>query len=89
LSAENLPVPTQIKIDVDGIEHKVLAGAHETLRNPILKSVLVELNTNLDSHRRIIDDMSALGFSLSNDQVNAAIRNKGRFKGVGNHIFRR
>lgn len=85
----HMPVPTHIKIDVDGIEHKVLAGAERTLNEPGLISVLVELNTNLEVHRRIIDDMTALGFKLSPEQVEAAIRKKGAFKGVGNHIFRR
>jgi FkbM family methyltransferase len=89
VSAGQIPVPKHIKIDVDGIEHKVIAGARETLRNPALKSVLVELNTNLEIHRRIIDDMCSLGFSFSAAQAEAAIRKDGLFKGVGNHIFRR
>ncbi len=89
IAAGHMPVPKRIKIDVDGIEHKVLAGAHGTLNEPALQSVLVELNTNLDVHRRVVHDMTALGFSLSQDQVDAAIRKEGAFKGVGNHIFRR
>ena len=89
IAAGYMAVPTHIKIDVDGMEHKVLAGASRTLEDPALKTVLVELNTNLDQHRQVVDKMRALGFSLSQDQVNAALRETGRFKGVGNHIFRR
>ena len=33
-----------IKIDVDGIEHVILSGAKETLKNPICRSVFVEVN---------------------------------------------
>ena len=84
-----LPVPAHIKIDVDGLEHKVLHGCRATLADPRLKSVLVEINTNLELHRNIIDEMKALGFGLSAAQVAAALRTEGAFAGVGNHIFER
>ncbi len=84
-----MPIPQHIKIDVDGLEHKVLAGAKRTLENPALNSVLVELNTNLDLHCRVVRQMEELGFTYSKTQVEAALRKEGPFKGVGNHIFRR
>ncbi|MGH8129696.1 MAG: FkbM family methyltransferase [Steroidobacteraceae bacterium] len=37
-----VPAPDHIKIDIDGAEHEVLAGARQTLRS--VTSVLVELN---------------------------------------------
>src|SRR3954471_7713795 len=49
-----VPLPTHIKIDVDGIEHKVLAGGRQVLAEPALKSILVEINTNLEEHRALI-----------------------------------
>jgi FkbM family methyltransferase len=39
------PYPNYIKIDVDGIEISILKGAKEVLKNPALKSVIVELGT--------------------------------------------
>ena len=84
-----LPVPTHIKIDVDGLEHKVLDGGRNTLADRRVKSVLVEINTNLSEHQRVIEDMLALGFSYSADQVYSAMRREGPFKGMGNHVFRR
>jgi FkbM family methyltransferase len=84
-----LPVPTHIKIDVDGLEHKVLDGGRNTLADRRVKSVLVEINTNLPEHRRLIDDMAAQGFSCSARQVESSIRKDGPFRGVGNHVFRR
>jgi FkbM family methyltransferase len=84
-----LPVPTHIKIDVDGIEHKVLAGCRKTLGNRKVRSVLVEINTNLPEHRSIIGQMADLGFSYSTGQVNSSMRQDGPFKGVANHVFRR
>lgn len=41
-----MPAPTYLKIDVDGLELKVIAGAGSLLRHPKLKSVLVEANYN-------------------------------------------
>lgn len=84
-----VPLPDHIKIDVDGLEHKVLHGCAATLKNPKLKSVLVEINTNLELHRNIIQEMRTLGFGFSEAQVSSALRSEGAFAGVGNHIFRR
>ena len=38
------PFPNYLKIDVDGIEDKIIAGASKTLRNEKLKAVLIELD---------------------------------------------
>ena len=84
-----LPVPNHIKIDVDGLEHKVLAGCRDALADHRLKSVLVEINTNLEPHRKIIADMQALGFDYSEQQVAQARRTEGAFKGVGKYVFQR
>lgn len=84
-----MPVPTHIKIDVDGIEPKVLAGAHGTLRDARLQSVLIEINTNLESHWEMVDAMLDAGFDYDRDQADGARRERGAFKGVGNYVFRR
>lgn len=84
-----LPVPSHIKIDVDGLEHKVVAGCRATLRDPRLKSMLVEINSGLEEHRRIVDELSDLGFKYSEEQVRAARRTAGPSAGVGNYVFRR
>ena len=45
LAQKILPeIPKMIKIDVDGIEHLVLSGAKETLKNQKCKTVLIEIN---------------------------------------------
>ena len=77
LSEGVLPPPHHIKIDVDGLEHLVLQGARETLRQPQLKSLLVELNTHLDEHLALIDEMTHLGFEIDPNQVNVAVRQQG------------
>lgn len=48
-----LPQPDHIKIDVDGIEHIILRGASELLKNT--KSVLVEINEDFTAQRDLSD----------------------------------
>jgi FkbM family methyltransferase len=38
------PFPTYIKLDVDGLELAIVEGAHKTLRDPRLRSVMIELS---------------------------------------------
>lgn len=46
LKTYGLPFPNHIKIDVDGIEDRIVSGAKATLRDPRLRSVLVEVNSD-------------------------------------------
>jgi len=82
-----LPCPNFIKIDVDGIEHKVLAGAKKTLSNPKLKSIIVELNTHLKEHLSAIESLTLAGFVYEQTQAEGALRKSGAFEGVGEFIF--
>lgn len=84
-----MPVPSHIKLDVDGFEHKVIAGAAETLRNPAVQSLIIEINPHLAEHRGILDHLSGLGFSYDPAQVARAARTEGTFTGVGEYVFRR
>lgn len=84
-----IPVPTHIKVDVDGLEPQIVAGARATLSDPRVRSVLIEINTNLDEHWDVVDQIVASGFDYSQDQVERAQRKEGPFKGVGNYVFRR
>lgn len=85
----SMPVPDYIKLDVDGFEHKVLDGARRTLENPKVKEILVELNTHLPEHRRVIGRLQSFGFSYDPQQAEHALRKEGAFQGVGEFIFRR
>lgn len=89
VAAEAMPVPAHIKIDVDGLEHKVVAGAANTLADRRVRSVLIEINTALDEHWEIVDTFLALGFDYGRDQVARSVRTEGAFQGVGNYVFRR
>lgn len=84
-----IPAPNHIKIDVDGFEPKVIAGARATLRDPAVKSLLIETNQNLDDHRAMVDELASLGFRHDPAQVARAERKDGAFKGVAEYVFRR
>ena len=57
----NLPTPSHIKIDVDGLEDRVLQGGLKTFGNA--KSILIEIDAkNTDQNREIQGVLSNLGF---------------------------
>lgn len=89
VSAGTVPVPDHIKLDVDGFEHRVIEGARNTLKNPKVKSLIVELNTHLQEHRDAIALLEQLGFTFDPEQARGALRKEGAFEGVGEYIFRR
>jgi FkbM family methyltransferase len=71
LVREGLPAPNHIKIDVDGLEHRVIAGMLETLQRAELKSVLIEINFDNPKNLAIVDRMAELGWRYSWEQLRA------------------
>ena len=58
------PVPQHIKIDVDGIEDKIILGAERTLAHPALQSVLVEIDLrNREYFAFVVEKMKKAGFA--------------------------
>lgn len=84
-----IPVPEYIKIDVDGFEHKVVRGGRRTFKNRKLKSICVEINTNLDVHKKLVKEIEAYGFYFDPAQVESSTRKAGPFKGCAEIIFNR
>lgn len=89
VASQAIPVPTHVKIDVDGIEPQVVVGMGDLLDNPALQSLLIETNLNLEDHRQMVEQLKGHGFKVDQDQVQRAMRQVGAFKGVAEHVFRR
>jgi FkbM family methyltransferase len=78
-----IAAPNYLKIDVDSIEERILAGACETLRNPDLRSVLIELEAaDTPRNDRLTDALAAAGFRPT-------LRSATDQGGVVNGIFER
>jgi FkbM family methyltransferase len=77
-----LEQPNLIKIDVDGAEPLVLRGAPRTLRDPALRSVLVEVTEGEPETKEIVGLLEAAGLSL-------ASRHFHERSGVSNFVFAR
>lgn len=64
-----IPLPSHIKIDVDGLEHQVIAGCRRTLANPAVKTVLVEIDFRSPHADATIDFMTGLDWRYSTEQL--------------------
>ncbi len=84
-----IDVPDFIKVDVDGFEYKVIKGAENTLKNVKVRSLCIEINTNLVAHRQLVDYLQSLGFYFDPRQVELATRAEGAFKGCAEYVFDR
>jgi FkbM family methyltransferase len=65
-----LPAPTHAKVDVDGAEVEVFAGAAQTLASPTLRSILVEM---ADDRSDIECVLLAAGFRLQRTHETPAV----------------
>ena len=83
-----IPEPPELmKIDVDGIEHLILRGAGQTLRQPSLRSVLIEVDdafTELASE--VAECLGEAGFTLA-QRRHAQMFEGGRFATSYNQIW--
>lgn len=89
----NLPIPNHIKIDVDGNEYLIIQGAELTLDNRTLRTLMVELATDIDGQdtsnylerlnegKQVIKILQSKGFVLKRiDIVGQDTRSR-------NHLF--
>jgi len=84
-----MPIPQFIKIDVDGFEHKVIEGALLTLKKPEVRSLCIEVNGNLEEHKKMLSKLEKLGFYHDPLQVERSIRKEGAFVGCAEYILDR
>jgi FkbM family methyltransferase len=69
VASEIMSVPEHIKIDVDGLEHRVVAGGRKTFADPRLRTVLIEIDFSIDTAREIVEMMTASGWKYSIAQL--------------------
>ena len=81
-----LPLPTHIKMDVDGHESAIVHGAEKVLGDRNLQSVLVELNLETGKDRAVIDALANNGLRLEAQRQTTGGAGT-RFAGVHNCIF--
>jgi FkbM family methyltransferase len=81
-----LPQPNVMKIDVDGAEAAVLAGASKTLRNPLLNTVFIELTDRTQAAEA--EALLQHGFRLAAKVPVTRLRG-GFYPDLFNCIFRR
>lgn len=83
----HIPTPNHIKIDVDGIENKILRGAKRTLIDPNLKSLLIELDFNHPEYNdEIIKILDESGFTLTSKN-HGPMFESGKFSSIYNCVF--
>lgn len=78
--------PTHIKIDVDGIEPKIINGADKTLKDLRLKSLLIELNDGLPEHAEMIKKIQSNGLMMLHKK-HAEMFNEGKYSKIFNYVF--
>ena len=81
------PMPSYLKIDVDGIENIIIKNSTFLLKNAELESVLIEINRNRDEDTEIISILESMGFKYDKDQVEDATRKSGSHKGYAEFLF--
>ncbi len=87
VGSASVPQPTLLKIDVDGIEERILDGAHTVLKSVQLRSILLEENASEDSAGGgIRNHLSGFGYTLL--KKSAWVSEIGGMKSQ-NHIYQR
>ena len=86
LEFQPTPFPTHIKIDVDGIEARVIRGAARTLRDERLKSLLIELDGASADDRAAITEIECAGLKLLHRKRSPTF-NTAKFPELYNYVF--
>lgn len=82
----NPAFPNYIKIDVDGLETKILNGAKKTLKDPRMKSIIMEIDESISEGPLLADQVISLGYLLLYKK-HARMFDGGRYDKVYNYVF--
>ncbi len=85
----NPPFPNRMKIDVDGIEDRIVVGAAATLADARLKSISIELDASRASHTDVVvKNIEAAGLKLVARRQSEMIA-RSKYKHIFNYHFHR
>ena len=84
----NFPVPTFIKIDVDGHEKNIVSGLQSIIKNDNLKSILIEFNSKDEQYNltKIIEQHSFIMDKRFNDCPNHSGVRRDKNKSVARNV---
>lgn len=88
IEAHAPPFPNHVKIDVDGLEPEIIAGAARTLADLRVRSLLIEINEGLPAAMGIVSTLKDLGFKASRNP-HAAMFDGGPYDRLYNYVFTR
>lgn len=81
--------PNHIKIDVDGIENKIIKGAEKTLSDERVKTILLELDSSREEYcREVAECIERAGMKFIKKE-HAPIFDNGEYSDGYNYIFKR
>lgn len=88
LNNKILDFPNYIKIDVDGLEHIILNGAKNLLKNKKIKSISIEINENFSSqYNKILKIMKKNNFIIKQKKRNSLFYQNNQFAKTYNYVF--
>ncbi|MBF0358617.1 MAG: FkbM family methyltransferase [Magnetococcales bacterium] len=83
----NPPIPSHIKIDVDGIEGLIIEGAKQLLNNPTLKNISIELDENRQDEIDFVEKtLTGAGFRFQHKK-HGQMYDGGQFASCYNYLF--
>ena len=69
IETKAIPIPTHIKIDVDGHEDKVIEGMKNALQHPVISTLLLECDPKSPNCYGIVKQLLAGGWVYNVDQI--------------------
>jgi FkbM family methyltransferase len=87
ISEKKLPCPNYLKIDVDGLEYKIISGAEHLLSRPELREVLLEINENSSRDKKLVEIILNNSFKIK--EKGEAFHNPNDGSIMTNYIFSR
>ncbi len=78
--------PNHIKVDVDGLEAKIISNGQRTLKSKILKSLLIEINEESEEDAEAVKVIESCGLKLKH-RKHSGMFETGEFSKIYNYVF--